>query len=222
MVPAKRNGKNREAGTLELKPIQSIRKPMVPTIKRKWPEFASKVIFIQQDNARPHIKDDDPDFRQVASSDGFDIRIVHQPPNSPDTNINDLGWFRAIQSLQTESVCNNVEDLVAAVEKSFEDLSPTTLNNVFLSLQGCMVEILKVKGHNAYKVPHMKKGTLIRQNQLPINLEVPNELVKECLQYLIDNRCEEGMDHLMNDLGIGSISLDGIEYLMTNLGIQEP
>ncbi|XP_057790875.1 uncharacterized protein LOC131007986 [Salvia miltiorrhiza] len=173
LVPAKRNSKNREAGTLELKPIESITKQvtkhcfinkMIPAIKLKWPAFASKVIFIQQDNARPHIKDDDPDFRQ-----------------------------RKKQSLQTENVCNNVEELVATVEKSYEDLSPTTLNNVFLSLQGCMVEMMKVKGHNAYKIPHMKKGTLIRQNELPINLEVSSELVKECLQYLVDNGCEEGM-----------------------------
>ncbi|XP_057786058.1 uncharacterized protein LOC131003559 [Salvia miltiorrhiza] len=94
-VPAKRSSKNRAAGTLEQKPIQSIKKQVirdnfihkiVPSIKLKWPSFASKTIFIQQDNAKPHIKDDDPEFREVASADGFNIRIVHQPPNSPDTN----------------------------------------------------------------------------------------------------------------------------------------
>ncbi|XP_057811296.1 uncharacterized protein LOC131025520 [Salvia miltiorrhiza] len=150
MVPAQMKNKNREVGTLEQKPIQSITKEVIkdfilkkiiPAIKQKWLAFASKVIFIQQDNARPHIKDSYPQFREAASADGFDIRIVNQPPNSPDTNINDLRWFTTIKILQNEIVCNNVDSLVKAVEKSFEELSPTTLNNVFLSLQGCIVEI---------------------------------------------------------------------------------
>ncbi|XP_057771056.1 uncharacterized protein LOC130990841 [Salvia miltiorrhiza] len=168
-VPAKRNSKNREAGTLEQKPIQSITKEIIPAIKAKWPQFASRVIFIQQDNAKPHIKDSDPDFRKVASSDGFDIKIVHQPPNSPDTNINDL------------------DTLVEAVKSSFDELSPTTLNKVFLSLQGCLTEILKVKGQNCYKIPHMKKGSLIWQGELPINLQVLYDLVKEAINYLMEN-----------------------------------
>ncbi|XP_057779878.1 uncharacterized protein LOC130998475 [Salvia miltiorrhiza] len=127
MVPAKRESKNREAGTLEEKPIQSITKQvmkdmyiykLIPAIMAKWPQFASKTIYIQQDNAKPHIKDDDPDFRAAASANGFDIRIIHQPPNSPDTNINDLGWFRAIQSLQVQAVSSNETELVQAVQKS--------------------------------------------------------------------------------------------------------
>ncbi|XP_057791301.1 uncharacterized protein LOC131008437 [Salvia miltiorrhiza] len=192
-IPAKRNSKNRE---------------IIPAIKAKWPQFASRVIFIQQDNAKPHIKDSDPDFRQAASSDGFDIKIVHQPPNSPDTNINDLGWFRAIQSLQTESVCTNVDTLVEAMKRSFDELSPTTLN--------------KVKGHNSYKIPHMGKGSLIRQGELPINLQVPHDLVNEAINYLMENGIVSGMDHLRNALGISSISLDEVEYQMGHLGIQVP
>ncbi|XP_057809424.1 uncharacterized protein LOC131023803 [Salvia miltiorrhiza] len=216
-VPAKRNSKNREAGTLEQKPIQSITKEVIkdciinkiiPAIKAKWPQFASRVIFIQQDNAKPHIKDSDPDFRQAARSDGFDIKIVHQPPNSPDTNINDLGWFRAIQSLQTESVCTNVDTLVEAVKRSFDELSSTTFN--------------KVKGHNSYKIPHMGKGSLIRQGELPINLQVPHDLVNEAINYLMDNGIVSGMDHLRNALGISSISLYEVEYQMGHLGIQVP
>lgn len=73
---------------------------IIPAIMNKWPEGASKDIFIQQDNARPHIRDNDIDFRDAASQQGFNIHLVQQPPNSPDLNVNDLGWFRAIQSLQ--------------------------------------------------------------------------------------------------------------------------
>lgn len=66
---------------------------------------------------------------------------------------------------------------MGAVMKSYEELSPVTLNNVLLSLQGCMVEVMKVIGHNSYKLPHMNKAALIRQQQLPVTLEVSVELV---------------------------------------------
>ncbi|XP_057811528.1 uncharacterized protein LOC131025759 [Salvia miltiorrhiza] len=145
---------------------------LLPAIRAKWPRNASKVIYIQQDNVKPHIQDTDPDFRAAATAEGFDIRIVHQPPNSRDTNVNDLGWFRVIQSIQTESACYNVDQLIKAVGESYAQLSPHTLNKVFLSLQACMVEIMKQKGHNAYKIPHLKKDALTRANALPNDLHM--------------------------------------------------
>ena len=36
-------------------------------------------IYVQQDNARPHIKSSDADFLDEARKDGFDIRLVCQP-----------------------------------------------------------------------------------------------------------------------------------------------
>ncbi|XP_074311253.1 uncharacterized protein LOC141647107 [Silene latifolia] len=100
--PAERASRNRPRGTLETKPIDSITKQVtrqciieqvIPAIKSKWPEGASKHIFIQQDNARPHIKNNYPEFMAVANTDGFNIELVFQPPNSPDLNVNDLGFF---------------------------------------------------------------------------------------------------------------------------------
>ncbi|XP_057809045.1 uncharacterized protein LOC131023517 [Salvia miltiorrhiza] len=209
-VPAKRNSKNRPSGTLETKPIQSVTKEvmrdsfinqLLPAIRAKWPANASKIIYIQQDNAKPHIQDTDPEFRAAATVDGFDIRIVHQPPNSPDTNVNDLGWFRAIQSIQTESACYNVDQLIKAVEESYAQLSPHTLNKVFLSLQACMVEIMKQRGHNAYKIPHLKKDALMRANELPTDLGVPLELVEECFSYMNENAPMHQVEGLMDKMG---------------------
>ena len=97
---------NREAGTIEVKPMKSIKKEkikryfiekVIPAIQAKWPaEDSRNTIFIQQDNARTHISANDPEFCIAASQNGFDIRIVCQPPNSPDLNVLDLGFFNAI------------------------------------------------------------------------------------------------------------------------------
>nr|GLL21131.1 uncharacterized protein LOC109190808 isoform X1 [Ipomoea trifida] len=92
---AKRRSKNREAGTLVTKPIESVNKEVtrkwlidyvLPAIRAKWPLSSSKSIFIQQDNARPHISVNDAEFLEAAQKDGFDIRLTCQPPNSPDMN----------------------------------------------------------------------------------------------------------------------------------------
>jgi len=50
-------------------------------------------IYIQQDNAKTHIPVDDPEFVVAAQAEGWDIRLTLQPPNSPDLNILDLGFF---------------------------------------------------------------------------------------------------------------------------------
>ncbi|KAK9741269.1 hypothetical protein RND81_03G093500 [Saponaria officinalis] len=85
---------------------------IIPAIKSKWPTQASKDIFIQQDDARPHISDLDPEFRDAAQSDGFNIHILFQPPISPDLNINDLSLFRALQALQNEVAATTPVKLV--------------------------------------------------------------------------------------------------------------
>ncbi|WOG99681.1 hypothetical protein DCAR_0519035 [Daucus carota subsp. sativus] len=110
--PAKRKSKNRPAGTLETKPINPItqdvtRKMMIdkvlPAIESMWPGgHSGGIIFVQQDNAKPHISVDDPEFVEDVKRNGFDIRLCFQPPNSPDLNVLDLGFFRAIQTLQHE------------------------------------------------------------------------------------------------------------------------
>ncbi|XP_042013473.1 uncharacterized protein LOC121761851 [Salvia splendens] len=193
MEPAKRKSKNRPPGTMETKPIHSVNKEVmracllhkiIPAIKAKWPDNMSKEIFIQQDNAKPHINHNDAEFQAVASTDGFNFHIRCQPPQSPDCNVLDLGYFRAIQSLQDDKVAKGVDELLRNVHSSFDELSPYTLNNVFLTLQACLTEILKVQGCNGYKTPHMNKERLTRMGSLPQALEVEEGVVKAALAYL--------------------------------------
>ncbi|GAA0172396.1 hypothetical protein LIER_26233 [Lithospermum erythrorhizon] len=165
--PTKRNNKNQAEGTLVTKPILSITQDVIrpcilekeiPTIKEKWPSCSRmSTIYIQQDNARPHIDPLDDKFLAVAQGDGFDIRSTYQPPNSHDFNVLDLGYFRAIQSLQYREAPKTIDELVLAGTKSFEKLSPSTLNRIFLTFQECMIEVMKSKGRNNCKIPHMKK-----------------------------------------------------------------
>lgn len=124
---AKRSSVNRQAGTIEVKPIAKITRDVIrmfmiekvlPAIRAKWPrEDNNKPIYIQQDNAPSHLDLGDPQFYEASKLEGFDIRLVCQPPNSPDFNILDLGFFRAIQSIQHKKIAKTVEDLVPIVQE---------------------------------------------------------------------------------------------------------
>jgi hypothetical protein len=107
--PAQRNSKNRPKGTLVTKPIEINREiytkliieKVIPAIKSKWLKNQKSVaIRIQQDNARPHAKVDDPAILEAGHEGGWNITLTCQPPNSPDFNVLDLGYFNSIQSLQ--------------------------------------------------------------------------------------------------------------------------
>ena len=61
---SKKKLQEQEEGGLETKSIQSITKEhiramlitnVLPTIREKWPQGLSRHIYIQQDNAKPHI-----------------------------------------------------------------------------------------------------------------------------------------------------------------------
>ncbi|XP_058216712.1 uncharacterized protein LOC131327578 [Rhododendron vialii] len=151
----------------------------------KWPRSsAHETIFIQQDNAKLHIQPFDLQFVETATKDGFDIRFSNQPPSSLDMNVLDLGYFRAIQSLQHQEVPKTVDALVNAAEKSFEELLADSLNRVFVSLQACMVEVMKVHGVSNYKLPHNEKNQLIRSAMLPSQLECESGIVESALAHL--------------------------------------
>lgn len=192
---AKRTSSNKVAGTLETKAMTSVNRDVIrsfliekviPAIKGKRPrEDVKKPIFIQQDNAGTHISHNDDEFLQAATQDGFDIRLMCQPTNSPDLNVLDLGFFSAIQSLQHKESPKNIDELVSAVVNSFEDFSTVKSNCIFVTLQSCMIEIMKAKGSNNYKIPHLKKQRLQQMEQGFLSqLKCDPNLVQEVVNYL--------------------------------------
>ena len=153
-------------------------------IRAKWPHGTKDVIFIQQDNGKPHIDPNDPEFLEVASSDGFNINLSCQPPNSLDMNVLNLGFFRVIQSLQHQEAPSTVDDLVNAIEKAIHDLPSQSLNRVFLTLQQCMIEVTKEFGGKNYKLPHMGKEKLEKYGPLPLQLGCDCDIVEKAILHL--------------------------------------
>ena len=146
-------------------------------------------MYIQQDKAKPHIDPNDEAWLAAVTASGINIQLKFQPPNSPDMNVLDLGHFRAIQWLQYKRAARDIDELFAAVHEYFAESSRKKLNNIFLSLQQCLIETMKVDGPKKYKLPHMEKDSLDHQDSLPLRLECPIE-VYERARALVD----EGID----------------------------
>jgi len=82
---------------------------LLPAILSKWPVWEPRRIRIQLDNAPPHPKPGNlkkriADRLAEYSAEGWDIGFALQPANLPDLNTLDLGFFRAIQSLQYQKL----------------------------------------------------------------------------------------------------------------------
>ena len=84
-----------------------------------------------------------------------------------------------MQSLQQQTACKTIDELVAAVQETFLFLQTKKLNNVFLTLQKVMETIILKDGGNEYKLPHMSKEKLERNGELPVSILVSDELLQK-------------------------------------------
>lgn len=111
------------------------------------------------------------------------IFLSGQPANSPDTNILDLGFFRALQSLQwKQTPAKTIDELIANVQKAWEEFDPVKIKYNWITHQTCMESIVLKEGNNNYKIPHIGKASLDRDGQLPDQLclsEEATELLSE-------------------------------------------
>ena len=130
-------------------------------VKEKWPRNNTR-IQLQQDGAKSHILEDNVEFKEAVQQIGLNLTIFTQAPNSPDTNILDLGFFRAIQ-LFNDACPDNEEELIKSVEKAYGEYPWCKLNFVWLTLQSCLNKIIEHDGGNDYKIPHMGKESLWRR-----------------------------------------------------------
>ena len=141
---------------------------VLPAIKSRWPD-CKRDVTIQQDRALSHIKQNDPAFLLAASAGNWDIKLLTQPAQSPDTNLLDLSFSRALQSSQWDhGFANEINGLVAQVTRAYCDFPPRKIDFGFLTLQSCLEQILICNGDNNYKVPHMGKECLLRDGMLPL------------------------------------------------------
>jgi hypothetical protein len=183
-VAAKRSSSKHTKGTIETKPVnvkkdnylQMIIEKVLPAIHERWPSMAApeqlltttrtrqdkrRSIHIQHDNAPVHFTESNPEWKVASKLDNWCIELKNQCPNSPDTNICDLGFFRTLQLEQWKLPCaKSTDELIKRVEQAFNKLSPESIDANFVTLQSCLDEIVKHHHCNDYKIPHLGKAKI--------------------------------------------------------------
>ncbi|KAE8769257.1 hypothetical protein D1007_59166 [Hordeum vulgare] len=160
---AVRMSHSRARGTRVLKPVKVTRpvcreyliNKVIPAIQDKWPDDDDgETIFIQLDNAKPHVLPNNETFLEAVEETDLDIKLMQQPPNNTDLNCLDLSFHNSLQSLTDCRSPTNIQELIQGVEEEFENYDPHKLYNNFITLQAIMFEIMKDQGGNQYKLPH--------------------------------------------------------------------
>ncbi|ETO62050.1 hypothetical protein, variant [Phytophthora nicotianae P1976] len=191
---AQRSSKNSAKGAVCTRNIDTVDREVYreylvtkvfPAIKAQWPrKDHHMLILVQQDNAKLHVEPWDPDVVKAGQEGGWSIRMLCQAPNSPDLNTLDLGVFNAMQTLQYYIPRKGIDALIESVNTAFSQLKSDTVNDIFLTLQACMLAILREKGGNVYKLPHLKKAKLRRAKCLPTSLKCSRELYESAVALL--------------------------------------
>ena len=149
---------------------------LLPAIIEKWPrtDRLSRKIWIQQDRAKSHINTDDEEFREAIQDQELNAGLYTQAANSPDVNLLDLGFFRAIQSFN-DVAPKNEEELIQSVQDAYTNYPRKRLNRTWLTLQSVFNQIILCNGDNDYDIEHLSKEKLERAGQLPNVLDVVDE-----------------------------------------------
>ena len=113
----------------------------------------------------------------VGALEEHGMGLLSQPSNSPDLNVLDLGFFNSIQELQQRLHSKNLEELVIHVQEAFKMEKWETMEKVWLTLQGCMQQIMEKEGGNDYKIHHQGKGV---DGFVSKDLICDMELVQKC------------------------------------------
>ena len=131
---------------------------------------------------------------------GLNLTVYTQLPNSPDTNILNLGFFRAILLFNDDCPANE-EELIKSVEKAYGEYPLRKLNHVWLTLQSCLNMIIKNDGGNDYKILHMGQESLEWRGLLPRVLDV-TPAVNAWLNPMMEDDSDQDSDDLDDDVHV--------------------
>lgn len=189
---AERTTRNRERGdvyfhdcTMNAELYRDFMMQIISEIKVKMPWLKGKPVVIQQDGASPHVGKGNLDyFYYEGKKDGWDINVVTQPPQSPDLNINDLGFFRSLKcrTEQFKNGANTVEEMFDAIGQAWTEYDGLTLERIWAHQYHCYREIMSSMGTNNYISPHLG----VRNEVNPIKLHIDKEIYIEARNLIND------------------------------------
>ena len=116
-------------------------------------------------------------FKKALKEKGINGKRYTQAANSPDINLLDLQFFRAIQS-SNDAEPKNEEELIQAVSMVYESYLQNKSNHTWLTLQFCFNQIIKHNGDNNYNIDYISKEKLEWIGQLPDVMDVVEDMAQ--------------------------------------------
>ena len=179
VVEAKRKSKYRAAGDLTEVDAsvtseyyrEMMETKLVPAIieAMPWAGTGGRTLTIQHDGAPAHNgKGNDKHWPEMLKRlyPRRRIQIVTQPAQSPDLNINDLGFFNSLQSLADKTDPESLSQLLDSVEECYWEYDKQTLERVWQAQFNTYNCILKARGGNDFKQSHTGVSKRQRRGQL--------------------------------------------------------
>ena len=78
------------------------------------------------------------------------VELVTQPAQSPDLNVNDLGFFESLKSRVWEMNSSSIDELVETIFQQYEEYDSATLERVLQSLFKVYNQTLRKMGDNDF------------------------------------------------------------------------
>jgi len=159
---------------------------LLAEIKVKMPWLKGKEVIVQQDGASAHTTPSNLEvFNREGRKDGWKIKVITQPAQSPDLNINDLAFFRSLKC-RVEILKNGAETLNSLYEsvlQAWEEYDSDTLQRIWGVQYECYRNILHIKGDNDYTTPHSG----VRKRGGEIDFEIDEDEYNEAENWLDNN-----------------------------------
>ena len=87
---------------------------------------------MQQDEAKAHMENDNPEFWAELQAKGLNVVLVTQPVNSPDTNLVGFGLFHEVQSANDE-VGGGEGEIIEHVKQAYTSYPRQLINLTWLT-----------------------------------------------------------------------------------------
>ena len=125
-------------------------------------------------------------FEIAGMGHGWLVELVTQPAQSPDLNINDLGFFASLKSRVWGMNASTVDELVQTIFDQYEEYDGDTLERVWQSLFKVYNQTLRKLGDNDFSVEHTGVRKRQREGTLERVVKYDVEAFKTAWDYLAD------------------------------------
>ncbi len=127
-------------------------------IKQKMAKFKDDEIIVQFDNAGPHVGEENVEnLNLLGQSEGWNIKFQVQPAQSPDLDINDLGFFNSLKSKVNvlKNDAKTADEFEQKVRQAWRDYQPHTLERIWGVQYEVYRNIIKNKGNSNFLTPRL-------------------------------------------------------------------